>query len=48
MVGITATSIPGWRRHTPTYVFEFEGGLVQLARFYFDIERALEAAGMAD
>jgi ketosteroid isomerase-like protein len=30
------------------YVFEFEDGLVRRARSYFDIERALKAAGMAD
>jgi ketosteroid isomerase-like protein len=30
------------------YVFEFEGGLVRQTRSYLDIERALEAAGMAD
>ena len=30
------------------YVFEFEDGLVRRARAYFDIERGLEAAGMAD
>jgi ketosteroid isomerase-like protein len=30
------------------YVFEFEDGLARRARSYFDTERALEAAGMAD
>jgi ketosteroid isomerase-like protein len=30
------------------YVFEFEDGLARRARSYFDVERALEAAGMAD
>jgi ketosteroid isomerase-like protein len=30
------------------YVVEFEDGLVRRARAYFDVERRLEAAGMAE